>query len=103
VVFDTVHLGSRGLAIFCKNIKSVIVKEKIKKPLNNSDANSSNHLDADKVNHGFQYWNPNPVYRPSNRPLPFHSYPWNGDHSRNFSSSSPQIFNITDFNNGYQS
>ena len=102
MIFDTVHLGSKGLSIFCKNIKGCIIKKRSIKPQNDSYDNRNKHLDG-KANAGNHYWTPNPGYRPSNRPLPFHSQPWTGDHSSNFSASSPQTFNITDFNNGYQS
>ena len=103
LAFDTVHLGSKGLSIFCSNIKGCIIKKKINKPQTGSKFSGNKHLDSKANANIFQYWNPNPGYRPSNRPLPFHSYPWTGDHGSNFSARSPQTFNITDFSNGYQS
>lgn len=100
LTFDAVHLGSKGTSIFCANIKNCIVKSKILK-------NSSNPVSYSKSSNihtsKFEYWNPNPGYIPSNRPLIPHKYPWTNDHDGNFQVTSPQSFRLDSFNNGYQS
>ena len=95
MMFDTVHLGSKGISIFCANIKSCIFKKKVVK--------HDNGLPSSNTYSKFPFWNPNPNYKPSTRPLPSHSYPWTGEHSGGFSVKSPQPFQVNSFYNGYQS
>ena len=98
LIFDTVHLGSRGISVFCANIKGSIITKK--KPENTSKI----HIASNSVKSGPQYmfWNPHHNYRPSNRPLPTHVNPWDGNHIDNFLNRNPQPILLDSFNNGYQ-
>ena len=97
-MFDTVHLGSSGITLFCKNIKSCIVKPKEGFKTCN---NSPNHFLNDNK---YPYWKPNPGYKPAAQPPRPHPYPWTGNHYHsNFPLQNIQPFNLSNLHNGYQS
>ena len=94
--FDTVHLGSKGISMFCMNIKSCIIKKK-------ADHDNLN-IKLDKShNVTYPYWKPNPSYKQSTQPPVFQPNPWTGNHNENFPVQSFQPFNINCSHNGYQS
>ena len=97
IMFDTVHLGSRGISLFCKNIKECIVKPKVN--AKTADSNVTQVLNDNK----YPYWKPNPGYRPAKQPLNQHSYPWTGNHDGNFPVLNFQPFHMSNLHNGYQS
>ena len=98
VMFDTVHLGSKGISLFCLNIKNCIIK---RRDINakTDDSNINQSLNDNK----YPYWKPNPGYRPARYSPPQHQYPWTGDHGENFPVRSFQPFLNNDLHYEYQS
>ena len=95
-IFDNVHLGSKGISLFCANIKNCIVKKRT----TNGNINNDSKVNSETR---FPYWNPNPNYKPATYTPLSHPYPWTGDHGAGFSASNPQHFHMNNLHNGYQS
>ena len=98
---DLVHLGSKGLTVFCMNIKQVIVKMKHENNIINNPNIVQIPLDSK-----FPYFNPNPnyshnvdksaiSYSESRIPL------YNGNYSKAVQYGGLQPFD-TNIYNGYQ-
>ena len=103
-MFDTVHLGSKGIIVFCNNLKNCIVKLKKRDTHGNSNVNfvTFNNVNSNSTDNKHPYWKPNPGYKPAHQqPIP-HPYPWTGDHGRNFPVRNLQPFHLNDLSNGYQ-
>lgn len=101
VKHDTVHLGSKGIALLCMNIKKCIVKLKPTAPLNNVHENSNMNQNIVE-NSKYPYWFPNQDYHPDLKaPTPIKN-PWNGNHGCNFADRSFQPFSLS-FSDGFQS
>lgn len=100
VKHDTVHLGSKGIALLCMNIKKSIVKMKPSTESFHQNTNSSHQ----NITHEprYPYWSPNSQYNPDLKASPPQHNPWTGDHSSNFSENGHQIFNVNNSLNGYQ-
>ena len=96
--FDTVHLGSKGIALFCLNIKNCIIK---KRAVNDNSKLFNDNSNSNQFN--FPYWKPNPNYKPARQPPHEQTNPWTGDHDGNFPVRSFKPFNSYDLHNGYQS
>ena len=103
--YDAVHLGSKGIALFCMNIKQCIIKPKSHLNDSFSHENPTNQSSASK----YPYWTPNNEYRQNMKaPAPTFT-PWTGDHNWNFNNQGSQLFeSIQPFpvninQNGYQS
>ena len=94
---DSVHLGSKGIALLCMNIKHSIIKMK--------SSPSNQNLSSQKVvqtQANYPYWVPNENYRPNMKaPTPI-NYPWTGDHNWNFEHQSSQSYLLNDYNDGFQ-
>ena len=93
---DHVHLGSKGIALLCMNIKKCIIKMKA----NSENQSSPNHISNKSQ---FPYWFPNENYHPNMEAAIPQNNPWTGDHSWNFVERPHQSFLMSNSNNGYQS
>ena len=70
-MFDTVHLGSKGIAMFCLNIKNCIINTKCIDKSELPTTNQINHNNNEK----YPYWEPNPGYSPPRQPPHQHQNP----------------------------
>ena len=98
-MLDTVHLGTKGVALFCLNIKNCILKKKaisINSEMSEYSKQNSNAT-------SYPFWKPNPNYRPASQPPHEKPNPWTADHSRSFPVQSFQPFALNSIHNGYQS
>ena len=99
---DLVHLGRKGIAIFCLNIKRCIVKMK-----NDYSVKVDSNVVEIPPESSYPYFNPNPNYSeppinesvsPSQARFEVH----NGDYSQAFHLGKPQTFDLNCMYNGYQ-
>ena len=97
-MFDTVHLGSKGIAMFCLNVKNCIIN---KKGIDKSKLPTTNQINHNN-NEKYPYWEPNPGYSPPWQPPHQHQNHWTGDHSGSFPVGSFQLLNASNLHNGYQ-
>ena len=110
---DILHLGSRGLPIFSRNIKGCIVRSRKPQP----DSLPGNlHPNPYKVppqtppahtrEFGYSYRFPNPAYARPSYPYPSLPHPqatgFNGDYSKLFNNGQRfQLTNINQISDGY--
>ena len=100
VKHDTVHLGSKGIALLCMNIKQCIIKMKSSANSSVDNLNQVNQNIAQEPK--YPYWFPNHEYQSSVKAQTPESNPWTGEHNWNFPNRDFQIFNVNNTQNGYQ-
>ena len=99
VQHDHVHLGSKGIALFCINIKKCIIKMKSSVTTNNESSLNQNLVQESK----YPYWFPNKDYQPNLKAPTPHINPWTGDHNWTFTDRNFQPFLVTNSQDGFQS